>query len=92
MESSTVVADSWPIVDSSAAHVVGTRRGEAMTLRTIGLVHRAESAYERAADFCAQARAIFHDIGDQLLEAYSVRALAKAQFRSGDTVGTWQPP
>ena len=61
----------------------GSRRGEGMTLRTISLLHRARDEHERAADLAAQALAIFEELGDELLAAYSARALAKARLRLG---------
>jgi DNA-binding SARP family transcriptional activator/tetratricopeptide (TPR) repeat protein len=60
-----------------------SRRGEAMTLRTIGLVHRAEGDYAAALERSSEALAIFREIGDELLEAYSLRSMAKALIRLG---------
>jgi tetratricopeptide (TPR) repeat protein len=61
----------------------GSRRGEAITLRTMGLLHRAMGEYERARDLSAQSRDIFHELGDELLAAYATRSMVKAQLRLG---------
>ena len=47
------------------------------------VLHRARDEHERAADLAAQALAIFEELGDELLAAYSARALAKARLRLG---------
>ncbi|WP_214105774.1 AfsR/SARP family transcriptional regulator [Acrocarpospora catenulata] len=63
----------------------GSRRGEAVTLRTMSLFHRANGQYGPAIETAEAARAVFAQLGDKLLEAYSVRAWAKAHLRQGRT-------
>ncbi|MBB5867455.1 DNA-binding SARP family transcriptional activator/tetratricopeptide (TPR) repeat protein [Allocatelliglobosispora scoriae] len=59
----------------------GSRRGEALTLRTLGLFHRALGNYAESIELCGRSRQIFSDLGDELLEAFAVRAMCKARFR-----------
>ncbi|WP_066370013.1 AfsR/SARP family transcriptional regulator [Herbidospora mongoliensis] len=61
----------------------GSLRGEALTLRTMSLHHRATGDHEQAVETAEAARVIFARLGDPLLEAYSVRARAKAELRLG---------
>ncbi|WP_459799937.1 AfsR/SARP family transcriptional regulator [Herbidospora sp. RD11066] len=68
----------------------GTLRGEALTLRTISLHHRATGDHEQAVETAEAARVIFARLGDPLMEAYSVRARAKAELRLG-RLGTALP-
>ncbi len=63
--------------------ITRSRRGEAMTLRTIGLLHRALGEYQRSYQLCVQARAIFADLGDELMTGYADRSVAKALTRLG---------
>src|SRR5262249_40950421 len=56
---------------------------EAMTLRTISLLHRARGEYREAAELAAQSLTLFEESGDELLAAYGARALAKAWLRLG---------
>ncbi|MEO3860331.1 BTAD domain-containing putative transcriptional regulator [Acrocarpospora sp. B8E8] len=69
----------------AAARRAGDRYGEAVTLRTMSLFHRATGQYAPAIETAEAARAIFDRLGDKLMEAYSVRAWAKAQLRLGRT-------
>ncbi|WP_306463221.1 ATP-binding protein [Solihabitans fulvus] len=62
---------------------LGSRRGEALTLRGIGLVHRAKGEHEAAVEFSRQALDILREIGDELMAAYTVQSLVKAQIRLG---------
>ncbi|MFD9697486.1 BTAD domain-containing putative transcriptional regulator [Lentzea sp. NPDC059081] len=67
----------------AAYQLAGSRRGVALSLRTKGLYHRARGAYEECMAACADAAAIFAELGDDLMHSYAVRAHAKAQMRSG---------
>jgi tetratricopeptide (TPR) repeat protein len=59
----------------------GSRRGEALTLRTIALHHMARAEFGEAERLSGQAAQIFGEIGDRLLECYALRTRAKAWFR-----------
>ncbi|MFG2642564.1 BTAD domain-containing putative transcriptional regulator [Streptomyces sp. NPDC048370] len=61
----------------------GSRRGLALTLRSLGLYHRAVGDYEAALGVCAESAAIFAELGDVFLHSYAVRAHAKALMRLG---------
>ncbi|GAA0966307.1 BTAD domain-containing putative transcriptional regulator [Acrocarpospora macrocephala] len=74
------------LAESLAAYRrAGSHRGEAVTLRTMSLFHRATGEYAPAIETAEAARTIFDRLGDKLMEAYSVRAWAKAQLRLGRT-------
>ncbi|MFJ5992853.1 BTAD domain-containing putative transcriptional regulator [Lentzea sp. NPDC092896] len=61
----------------------GSRRGVALSLRSMGLYHRARGDYETSMGVCADAATIFAELGDDLMHSYAVRAHAKAQMRAG---------
>ena len=68
--------------ESLAAHRrPGSRRGEAMTLHTISLFHRARGDFPLAEEYASRALAIFHEVGDELRAAFSLRDRAKARLR-----------
>ncbi|MGE6735229.1 AfsR/SARP family transcriptional regulator [Streptomyces sp. NPDC059900] len=61
----------------------GSRRGLALTLRSMGLYYRAVGEYEASSEVCAESIAILAELGDELMYSYAVRAHAKAQMRLG---------
>ncbi|WP_329112096.1 AfsR/SARP family transcriptional regulator [Streptomyces sp. NBC_01353] len=61
----------------------GSRRGLALTLRSMGLYHRAVGEYEASLGLCAESAAILAELGDEFMHSYAVRAHAKAQMRLG---------
>lgn len=68
---------------------LGSRRGEALTLRTTGLVHRALGDHGRAEPLFEQALALLSATGDRLMTAYAQQALSKTRIRLG--TGTLPP-
>jgi DNA-binding SARP family transcriptional activator/tetratricopeptide (TPR) repeat protein len=62
---------------------LGDRRGEAIALRSTGIVHRAAGRLPEAEVCCAEAVEMLRDIGDRLMTAYAVQALAKVRIRLG---------
>ncbi|MEU3648417.1 BTAD domain-containing putative transcriptional regulator [Lentzea sp. NPDC034063] len=69
----------------AAYRQAGSRRGVALSLRSMGLYHRARGDYETSMAVCADAATIFAELGDDLMHSYAVRAHAKAQMRAGHT-------
>ncbi|MCX4627097.1 BTAD domain-containing putative transcriptional regulator [Streptomyces sp. NBC_01443] len=65
---------------------LGSRRGEALTLRTTGLVHRALGDHGRAKPLFEQALALLSSLGDQLMSAYAQQALSKTRIRLGTCI------
>ncbi|MER5267962.1 BTAD domain-containing putative transcriptional regulator [Actinosynnema sp. NPDC002837] len=62
---------------------IGDRRGEAIALRSVGIVHRAAGRWAEAAECCAGAVELLHGLGDRLMWAYATQALIKARIRQG---------
>jgi tetratricopeptide (TPR) repeat protein len=62
---------------------IGHRRGEAISIRGIGLVHRAAGDLDAAAENVERAHEIGAEIGDRLLLCYTGQALAKVWLRQG---------
>ncbi|HVK26676.1 MAG TPA: BTAD domain-containing putative transcriptional regulator [Actinokineospora sp.] len=62
---------------------LGSRRGEALALRTSGLIQRAMGNYPAAHALCAEALDMLTGLGDQLMIAYASQALVKTQIRLG---------
>ncbi|MER6693380.1 AfsR/SARP family transcriptional regulator [Streptomyces minutiscleroticus] len=62
---------------------LGDRRGEAITLRSVSIVHRAAGRLTEAAEHAEAAVGILHDLGDRLMYAYAIQALAKVRIRQG---------
>ncbi|WP_285591255.1 AfsR/SARP family transcriptional regulator [Herbidospora sp. NBRC 101105] len=77
--------EAWAGLESCLRgyRAAGSRRGEGLTLRTMSLHHRATGAYDQAIEAAEAARGIFTRLGDPLMEAYSIRARAKAEIRLG---------
>ncbi|MBO3749829.1 winged helix-turn-helix domain-containing protein [Streptosporangiaceae bacterium NEAU-GS5] len=77
--------DAWAGLQESLAAYrrAGCRRGEGLTLRTMSLYHRARAELHEAVETAGRAVDIFRELGDPLLEAYSIRAQAKARLRLG---------
>ncbi|MEV6285645.1 BTAD domain-containing putative transcriptional regulator [Kribbella sp. NPDC051770] len=78
--------DGFALLDEAltAYRKTSSRRGEAITLRSISLAHRALGDYAEAARYAEQAVAILREIGDAVMTAYGVQALAKARLRLGE--------
>jgi tetratricopeptide (TPR) repeat protein/transcriptional regulator with XRE-family HTH domain len=62
---------------------LGDLRREALLLRSIGLVHRAEGDLELAGALTSAAHGMFLELDDQLLAAYASQSLAKVALRGG---------
>jgi DNA-binding SARP family transcriptional activator/tetratricopeptide (TPR) repeat protein len=62
---------------------VDSRRGEALTLRTVALLYRAEGKLDAAEHTARAALDLAGDIGDEMLLAYCLRTLAKTRLRQG---------
>jgi tetratricopeptide (TPR) repeat protein len=78
-------ARAWTdLTESLAAYRrPGSRRGEALALRSIGLYHRATGDLEASIAACDAAAQVFRELGDELMQSYAVRAATKARFRLG---------
>jgi DNA-binding SARP family transcriptional activator/tetratricopeptide (TPR) repeat protein len=64
-----------------------SRRGEALTLRTTSLLHRARGELDRAEAMVGQSLQIFRAVGDELLTAFALQARAKTRLRQGRPEG-----
>lgn len=69
----------------------GSRRGEAMTQRTLALYHRSRGELDEALEQCSRSLDGFRQVGDTLLEAYGLRALGKTLIRL-DRLGEAEQP
>ncbi len=67
---------------------LGDRAGEAMVLRSTGIVHRAAGGLTCAARYSARAVELLHASGERLLLAYAKQSLGKVHIRQqlGDAV------
>jgi DNA-binding SARP family transcriptional activator/tetratricopeptide (TPR) repeat protein len=72
------------LAESLAAYRrAGSRRGEALTLRTISLLHRARGQYDVAEQLAGRSISLFREVGDGMLTAFGIQAWAKARVRQG---------
>ncbi|MEV7968600.1 tetratricopeptide repeat protein [Sphaerisporangium sp. NPDC088356] len=63
---------------------LGSKRGEALTLRSTALVHRASGDLRLAETLSARAVELLRETDDVLMEAYAVQSLAKTRIRLGE--------
>ncbi|GIJ55693.1 AfsR/SARP family transcriptional regulator [Virgisporangium aurantiacum] len=85
------LADEALATAVSAYRRIGSRRGEALTLRTIGLAAQARGRYADAARAYSQALALLQELGDTKLAAYCRRGLAKTHLRTGRLAEAREP-
>jgi DNA-binding SARP family transcriptional activator len=62
---------------------LGDEYGQALVLRSIGIVHRAVGSLRLAEEFCVKAVGLLGTLGDELMLAYAEQALAKVRIRQG---------
>jgi DNA-binding SARP family transcriptional activator len=65
---------------------LGSKRSQALTIRSIGLAHRALGNLTQAEELCTQAAVLLREAGDPLMAAYAIQALAKTRIRLGGDV------
>jgi uncharacterized protein HemY len=74
----------------SAYQRLDDQHGVALVLRSLGITHRAAGRLTDAATVCEQSLRILRSVGDRLMTAYAVQALAKVRVRQG-TGGAIRP-
>ncbi|MEU7857615.1 BTAD domain-containing putative transcriptional regulator [Nonomuraea sp. NPDC049141] len=76
---------TWPLLDQAltAYRSADSGRGEALTVRTRSLVHRALGDYAQAERDSTEALAMLRASGEQLMIAFAVQSWAKVEIRQG---------